>query len=157
MGSFSKFSQKIKEISYLHCEGVLAGELKHGPLALVDDKMPIILIMPKDAHFEKTQNALHQITARKGRPIVICTEGTEKDKIKGAVARLMVPPIVDCLAGILAVIPFQLLSYHLAVARDYNVRCLTRSRFYFREKQKHLISAYQVDMPRNLAKSVTVE
>lgn len=122
---------KIKEIAYLHCEGVLAGELKHGPLALVDSSMPVILVMTRDNTFEKTQNALHQITARQGRPIVICNEG---EVIKNVEHKIVVPSTIDCLSGIINIIPFQLISYHLAVLRGYNV-----------------------DMPRNLAKSVTVE
>lgn len=122
---------KIKEIAYLHCEGVLAGELKHGPLALVDAMMPVMLVMTRDSTFEKTQNALHQITARQGRPIVICDEG---EKLNNVEYKIEVPSTVDCLSGIINIIPFQLISYHLAVLRGYNV-----------------------DMPRNLAKSVTVE
>ena len=122
---------KIKEISYMHSEGILAGELKHGPLALVDENMPVILIMTKDSLYPKVRSALEQVTARKGRPIVICNEGdTTLDKN----LKIPVPQTVDCLQGILTVIPLQLLSYHLAV-----------------------LNGVDVDFPRNLAKSVTVE
>ena len=115
----------------MHSEGILAGELKHGPLALVDENMPVILIMTKDSLYPKVRSALEQVTARKGRPIVICNEGdTTLDKN----LKIPVPQTVDCLQGILTVIPLQLLSYHLAV-----------------------LNGVDVDFPRNLAKSVTVE
>merc|ERR1712168_1333255 len=124
---------KIKEITYMHSEGILAGELKHGPLALVDKGMPIIMICTRDNVFVKCMNALQQVMAREGRPILICTKGDEEpQKFGGSV--LEVPRTVDCLQGLLTVIPLQLLSYHIAVLRGCNVDC-----------------------PRNLAKSVTVE
>ncbi|KAL9979022.1 hypothetical protein ACROYT_G016614 [Oculina patagonica] len=124
---------KIKELTYMHSEGILAGELKHGPLALVDKNMPVIMLVSRDAVFTKCMNALQQVTARQGRPILICNEGD--DEVKGHAFRtLEVPKIVDCLQGILSVIPLQLLSFHIAVLRGYDVDC-----------------------PRNLAKSVTVE
>ncbi|CAN3367823.1 glutamine--fructose-6-phosphate aminotransferase [isomerizing] [Diutina catenulata] len=125
---------KIKEISYMHSEGVLAGELKHGVLALVDDKLPIIAFATRDSLFPKTMSAIEQVTARDGRPIVVCNKGdsiTQNDKI---FATLEVPETVDCLQGLLNVIPMQLMSYWLAVNRGEDV-----------------------DFPRNLAKSVTVE
>lgn len=124
---------KIKELTYLHSEGILAGELKHGPLALIDKQMPIIMILTKDPVYKKCINALQQVTAREGRPIVIC----EKDDVETkslAWQTIDVPHTVDCLQGLLTVIPMQLLSYHIAVMRGCNVDC-----------------------PRNLAKSVTVE
>nr|AGE95791.1 glucosamine fructose-6-phosphate aminotransferase [Encephalitozoon cuniculi] len=123
---------KIKEITYIHAEGLAAGELKHGPIALVDDKLRIIFIATKDLLYDKTRNAMEQIFARGGRPIVICTEDISGDYAE--YDTFVVPKTVDCLQGILTVIPLQLLSYHLAVAKGYNA-----------------------DFPRNLAKSVTVE
>ncbi|XP_014244604.1 glutamine--fructose-6-phosphate aminotransferase [isomerizing] 2-like isoform X2 [Cimex lectularius] len=124
---------KVKELTYMHSEGILAGELKHGPLALVDKDMPIILIVTRDPVYQKCMNALQQITARDGRPIVICEKGdTETQSFASRI--IEVPHTVDCLQGILTVIPMQLLSFHLAVLRGCNVDC-----------------------PRNLAKSVTVE
>lgn len=124
---------KIKELTYMHSEGILAGELKHGPLALVDKNMPVIMLVSRDAVFQKCMNALQQVTARQGRPIIICNEGD--DEVKGLAFRtLEVPKTVDCLQGILSVIPLQLLSFHIACRRGYDVDC-----------------------PRNLAKSVTVE
>lgn len=124
---------KIKEISYMHSEGVLAGELKHGVLALVDDELPIIALATRDSLFPKVTSSIMQVTARGGRPIVICNEG---DSVAAdmAYATLHVPLTVDCLQGLLNVIPLQLMSYWLAVNRGVDV-----------------------DFPRNLAKSVTVE
>ncbi|KAI8835813.1 hypothetical protein BJ741DRAFT_607017 [Chytriomyces cf. hyalinus JEL632] len=123
---------KIKEVSYMHSEGILAGELKHGPLALIDENMPVILIMTKDSLYPKVQSALQQVTARKGHPIIICNKGDTN--ISAEYRTIRVPQAVDCLQGILTIIPLQLLSYHLA--------CL---------------NGVDVDFPRNLAKSVTVE
>ncbi|KAF7249268.1 Glutamine--fructose-6-phosphate aminotransferase [isomerizing] 2 [Varanus komodoensis] len=124
---------KIKEITYMHSEGILAGELKHGPLALIDKQMPVIMIIMKDPCYTKCQNALQQVTARQGRPIILCSrEDTESSKF--AYKTIELPQTVDCLQGVLSVIPLQLLSFHLAVLRGYDV-----------------------DFPRNLAKSVTVE
>ncbi|XP_053735112.1 glutamine--fructose-6-phosphate aminotransferase [isomerizing] 2 [Synchiropus splendidus] len=124
---------KIKEITYMHSEGILAGELKHGPLALIDKHMPVIMIIMKDACYTKCQNALQQVTARSGRPIILCCQDDEETS-KNAYQTIELPHTVDCLQGILSVIPLQLLSFHLAVLRGYDVDC-----------------------PRNLAKSVTVE
>jgi len=124
---------KIKELTYMHSEGILAGELKHGPLALIDKLMPIVMIATRDPVYVKCINALQQVTARDGRPIVVCEKGdVETQKFASRV--IEVPHTVDCLQGILTVIPMQLLSYHIAVKRGCNVDC-----------------------PRNLAKSVTVE
>uniref|UniRef100_A0A669CJL4 glutamine--fructose-6-phosphate transaminase (isomerizing) n=1 Tax=Oreochromis niloticus TaxID=8128 RepID=A0A669CJL4_ORENI len=124
---------KIKEITYMHSEGILAGELKHGPLALVDKHMPVIMIIMRDACYTKCQNALQQVTARSGRPIIICCQD-DTELTKNAYQTIELPQTVDCLQGILSVIPLQLMSFHLAVLRGYDV-----------------------DFPRNLAKSVTVE
>eukprot|EP00164_Ancoracysta_twista_P003511 GFYU01004687.1.p1 GENE.GFYU01004687.1~~GFYU01004687.1.p1 ORF type:complete len:718 (-),score=243.52 GFYU01004687.1:168-2255(-) len=124
---------KIKEISYMHTEGILAGELKHGPLALVDENMPVILIATKDAKYDKVQNARHQVIARSGRVIVIGSDD-DTDIAKDSFAFLGMPNVIDCLQGLLNVIPLQLFAFHLAVKRGHNV-----------------------DQPRNLAKSVTVQ
>lgn len=124
---------KIKELTYMHSEGILAGELKHGPLALVDKAMPVIMVVTRDPVYPKCINALQQVTAREGRPIIICEQG-DKETQAMAFRFLEVPHTVDCLQGVLTVIPLQLLSYHIAVLRGCNVDC-----------------------PRNLAKSVTVE
>ncbi|BES94933.1 Glucosamine-fructose-6-phosphate aminotransferase [Nesidiocoris tenuis] len=113
---------KVKELTYMHSEGILAGELKHGPLALVDKAMPMILIITRDPVYQKCMNALQQITAREGRPIVICEKGDlETQSFSSKV--IEVPHTVDCLQGILTVIPMQLLSYHIAVLRGCNVDC----------------------------------
>ncbi|XP_063059891.1 glutamine--fructose-6-phosphate aminotransferase [isomerizing] 2 [Engraulis encrasicolus] len=124
---------KIKEITYMHSEGILAGELKHGPLALIDKDMPVIMVVMRDACYTKCHNALQQVTARQGRPIIICCRD-DPEITRCAYKTIELPQTVDCLQGILSVIPLQLLSFHLAVLRGYDVDC-----------------------PRNLAKSVTVE
>merc|ERR1711877_83092 len=124
---------KVKELTYMHSEGIQAGELKHGPLALVDSTVPIIMCIMRDHVFTKCMNALQQVTAREGKPILIVEEG-DTETCKWAEHSLEVPRAVDALQGVLTVIPLQLLSYHLAVLRGCNVDC-----------------------PRNLAKSVTVE
>ena len=124
---------KVKEVSYMHSEGIMSGELKHGPLALIDEKMACIMVMLKDGVYGKCQNALEQVIARSGRPIIICCRGDTAVQAK-AYRYLEIPQTVDCLQGILAVIPLQLLAFHIAVIRKHDVDC-----------------------PRNLAKSVTVE
>ncbi|KAF2099213.1 glutamine-fructose-6-phosphate t [Rhizodiscina lignyota] len=124
---------KIKEISYLHCEAVMSGELKHGVLALVDEDLPIVMILTRDDIFPKSLNAYNQVISRKGKPIIICNTGEEEfphDKTE----RIEVPQTVDALQGLINVIPLQLMAYWLAVGEGLNV-----------------------DFPRNLAKSVTVE
>merc|ERR1711977_752689 len=102
---------KIKELTYIHAEGILAGELKHGPLALVDEKMPIIMMMMQDASYTKSMNALQQVVARKGRPLLICPEGKIPSTGDEAVVldSIEVPQTVDCLQSILSIIPLQLL------------------------------------------------
>lgn len=128
---------KIKEISYMHSEGVLAGELKHGVLALVDENLPIIAFGTRDSLFPKVVSSIEQVTARKGHPIIICNEGDAVWSKKAATSNLItleVPQTVDCLQGLLNIIPLQLMSYWLAVNKGIDV-----------------------DFPRNLAKSVTVE
>ncbi|XP_061386324.1 glutamine--fructose-6-phosphate aminotransferase [isomerizing] 2-like isoform X2 [Musca vetustissima] len=124
---------KVKELTYMHSEGIMAGELKHGPLALIDDSMPVLMIVLRDPVYVKCMNALQQVTSRKGCPIIICEQGDEETKAFCS-RSLEIPRTVDCLQGILTVIPMQLLSYHIAVLRGCDVDC-----------------------PRNLAKSVTVE
>jgi len=125
---------KIKELTYLHSEGILAGELKHGPLALVDPDLAMIMVITRDPVYSKCMNALQQVTARGGRPVLICEEGDLETQRLNPDNCLTIPHTVDCLQGILSVIPLQLLSYHMAVLKGCNVDC-----------------------PRNLAKSVTVE
>lgn len=124
---------KIKEISYLHCEAVMSGELKHGVLALVDEDLPIIMILTRDNIFAKSLNAYQQVIARGGRPIVICNENDDEFPSSQS-EKIELPKTVDCLQGLLNVIPLQLIAYWLAVGEGLNV-----------------------DFPRNLAKSVTVE
>lgn len=123
---------KIKEVSYVHTEGVLAGELKHGPLALVDENMPILMVATRDSLFDKVQNSVNQVIARNGKPIIFCHKGD--NEIGGDCEKVYLPEAVDCIQGILNIIPFQLLSYYMAIKRGHNV-----------------------DQPRNLAKSVTTE
>lgn len=124
---------KIKEISYLHCEAVMSGELKHGVLALVDENLPIVMILTRDDIFPKSLNAYQQVIARNGRPIIICNQD-DKEFPADKTEKIEVPHTVDCLQGLLNVIPLQLMAYWLAVGEGLNV-----------------------DFPRNLAKSVTVE
>lgn len=124
---------KLKEISYVHAEGYPAGELKHGPIALIDAKMPVIALMPNDSHRERTLSNLQEVAARDGRLIALVTEGDRAlDSIASAVIEL--PDVHPCLAPILYAVPLQLLAYQIAVLRGCDV-----------------------DRPRNLAKSVTVE
>ena len=99
--------------------GILAGELKHGPLALIDENMPVIIIMTQDSLYPKVQSAFAQITARKAKPVVLCNEGDES--IPAGAKTIRVPKTVDCLQGLLNVIPLQLLSYHLAVKNGCDV------------------------------------
>ena len=124
---------KLKEISYIHAEGYPAAEMKHGPIALIDDNMPVVVVATKDDTYDKIINNIQEIKARKGKVIAIVTEGDEIIR-KMADYVLEVPETMTVFSGILAVIPLQLLSYHIAVLRGCNV-----------------------DQPRNLAKSVTVE
>jgi glucosamine--fructose-6-phosphate aminotransferase (isomerizing) len=124
---------KLKEISYIHAEGYPAAEMKHGPIALIDEKMPVVFIATRDKSYDKIVSNIQQIKARNGIIIAIVTEGDEI--IKGlADHTIEVPNCNDSLTPLLAVIPLQMLSYHIAVMRGCNI-----------------------DQPRNLAKSVTVE
>ena len=124
---------KLKEISYIHAEGYPAAEMKHGPIALIDENMPVVVVATKDDTYEKIVSNIQEIKARKGKVIAIVTEGDEIIS-KMADYVLEVPETLPIFSGLLAVIPLQLLSYHIAVLRGCNV-----------------------DQPRNLAKSVTVE
>lgn len=115
---------KIKEVSYIHTEGIHAGELKHGPLALVDENMPVILFTNNDSCAPKTLNALHQVAARGGHQnlMIVGADGNAETHCLAKSAELiLVPDTVDCLQCVLSIIPMQLLSYHLAVSRDLNV------------------------------------
>jgi glucosamine--fructose-6-phosphate aminotransferase (isomerizing) len=124
---------KLKEISYIHAEGYPAAEMKHGPIALIDEHMPIVVIATKKGHYEKVVSNIQEVKARNGIVIAIVTKGDEVVK-KIADYTIEVPEVSEPLVPILANIPLQLLSYHIAVMRGCNV-----------------------DQPRNLAKSVTVE
>ncbi|XP_021739319.1 glutamine--fructose-6-phosphate aminotransferase [isomerizing] 2-like isoform X1 [Chenopodium quinoa] len=126
---------KVKEVSLMHSEGMLAGEMKHGPLALVDENLPIVVIATRDACFSKQQSVIQQLHARKGRLIVLCSKGDAAAVSLGGSCRVIeVPQVSDCLQPVINIIPLQLLAYHLTVLRGFNV-----------------------DQPRNLAKSVTTQ
>jgi glutamine---fructose-6-phosphate transaminase (isomerizing) len=124
---------KLKEISYIHAEGYPAAEMKHGPIALIDDAMPVVVIANKNETYEKVVSNIQEVKARKGRIIAIVTEGDTT--VRGMADYVIeIPEADDVLMPLIAVVPLQLLSYHIAVLRGCNV-----------------------DQPRNLAKSVTVE
>jgi glucosamine--fructose-6-phosphate aminotransferase (isomerizing) len=124
---------KLKEISYIHAEGYPAAEMKHGPIALIDDEMPVVFIATKDSSYEKVVSNIQEVKARKGRVISVVTEGDQQiHKMSEFV--IEVPFTLEPLMPLITVVPLQLLSYHIAVMRGCNV-----------------------DQPRNLAKSVTVE
>lgn len=124
---------KLKEISYIHAEGYPAAEMKHGPIALIDQNMPVVVIATKDKSYEKVVSNIQEVKARSGVVIAVVTEG-EKELEKMADHVVEIPNAIEQLVPLLSVIPLQLLSYHIAVMRGCNV-----------------------DQPRNLAKSVTVE
>ncbi|XP_052770795.1 glutamine--fructose-6-phosphate aminotransferase [isomerizing] 1-like isoform X4 [Mya arenaria] len=111
---------KIKELTYMHSEGILAGELKHGPLALVDKSMPVLMIVTRDKVYKKCLNALQQVKARHGDPVIICNID-DKETIEMAERHILVPHTIDCLQGILTVIPMQLMSLHIATLKQYDV------------------------------------
>jgi len=124
---------KLKEISYIHAEGYPAAEMKHGPIALIDEEMPVVVIATKNANYEKVVSNIQEVKARSGVIIAIVTEGDIE--VKGIADYIIeVPDVSEALSPLLTTIPLQLLSYHIAVMRGCNV-----------------------DQPRNLAKSVTVE
>lgn len=124
---------KLKEISYIHAEGYPAAEMKHGPIALIDEQMPVIVIAPKQGHYDKVVSNIQEIKSRSGKIIAVVTKGdTQVKELADHV--IEIPETSDALSPLITTIPLQLLSYHIAVMRDCNV-----------------------DQPRNLAKSVTVE
>jgi glucosamine--fructose-6-phosphate aminotransferase (isomerizing) len=124
---------KLKEISYIHAEGYPAGEMKHGPIALIDEKMPVVVLMPSDRYFQKTLSNLKEVESRGGKIIIV----TDEEKLPAGIpsnGRLRVPKASHFLTPIVMTVPLQLLAYYIAVLRGTDV-----------------------DQPRNLAKSVTVE
>ncbi len=124
---------KLKEISYIHAEGYPAGEMKHGPIALIDEEMPVVAICPQDPWYEKTVSQVEQTKARGGVVIAIATDGDEQlPEVADHI--LWVPETPWLLNPVTTMVPLQLLAYHIAVLRGADV-----------------------DQPRNLAKSVTVE
>ena len=124
---------KLKEISYIHAEGYPAGEMKHGPIALIDENMPVVVLAPKNANYEKVVSNMEEVIARSGRVIAVCSEG-DSEIGKKAEVTLEIPLEGDDLTPILLSVPLQLLAYHVAVLKGTDV-----------------------DQPRNLAKTVTVE
>jgi glucosamine--fructose-6-phosphate aminotransferase (isomerizing) len=124
---------KLKEISYIHAEGYPAAEMKHGPIALVDENLPVVFIATKDSYHEKVISNMQEIKARKGQVIAVINEGDEQS-ISLADDVIEVPEADEIMAPMLSVIPMQLLAYYIGVAKGQDV-----------------------DKPRNLAKSVTVE
>jgi glucosamine--fructose-6-phosphate aminotransferase (isomerizing) len=124
---------KIKEISYVHAEGYATGEMKHGPIALIDENFPSLFIAPRDSVYEKNISGMQEVKARSGKIIAIATKG-DREILKHASDVILIPKTLEMLTPLLAVIPLQLLAYYVGVNKGYDV-----------------------DKPRNLAKSVTVE
>jgi glucosamine--fructose-6-phosphate aminotransferase (isomerizing) len=124
---------KLKEISYIHAEGYPAGEMKHGPIALINEEMPVVVVIPRDGVFQKTLSNLKEVESRGGR-IIVLTDQASPELAAITPDVLVVPRTGELLMPILLTIPLQLLAYHVAVHRGTDV-----------------------DQPRNLAKSVTVE
>jgi glucosamine--fructose-6-phosphate aminotransferase (isomerizing) len=124
---------KLKEISYVHAEGYAAGEMKHGPIALIDDRMPVVALAPRDPTYDRMVGNIEEVRARDGRVIAVGNIG-DAELARRAHEVLSVPGASDLLAPLVSVIPLQLLAYHVAALRGLDV-----------------------DQPRNLAKSVTVE
>ena len=125
---------KLKEISYIHAEGYASGELKHGPIALIDKTMPVVVMAPRDALFDKTVSNMQEVMARGGKVLLVTDRGGAAEADDGVWWQLIVPDCDPLVAPILYALPAQLLAYHTAVAKGTDV-----------------------DQPRNLAKSVTVE
>jgi len=125
---------KLKEISYIHAEAYASGELKHGPIALIDKQVPVVVMAPRDALFDKTVSNMQEVMARKGKVLLISDAEGLKEASDGVWQSIEMPGVPDLLAPILYALPAQLLAYHTAVAKGTDV-----------------------DQPRNLAKSVTVE
>jgi glucosamine--fructose-6-phosphate aminotransferase (isomerizing) len=124
---------KLKELSYIHAEGYPAGEMKHGPIALIDENVPVVVLAPRDRHYEKVVSNMEEVIARGGRVLVIRTEGDDEIGRK-AEASIAIPRVSEDLLPLALSAPLQLLAYHIAVLKGTDV-----------------------DQPRNLAKSVTVE
>jgi glutamine---fructose-6-phosphate transaminase (isomerizing) len=124
---------KLKELSYLHAEGYAGGEMKHGPIALIDSRVPVIALAPRDAAYDRMLANVEEVRAREGRVIALGSQGDD-ELARKAFRMLALPPAAELLAPLISVIPLQLLAYHIAVLRGCDV-----------------------DQPRNLAKSVTVE
>ncbi len=124
---------KLKEISYIHAEGYPAAEMKHGPIALIDEDMPVVVIATQDSTYDKILSNIQEVKARKGRVIAVVSDGDEKLK-EQVDYTIPIPSSLNFLQPIISIIPLQLLAYHIAVMRGCDV-----------------------DQPRNLAKSVTVE
>jgi glutamine---fructose-6-phosphate transaminase (isomerizing) len=125
---------KLKEISYIHAEGYAGGELKHGPIALIDENMPVVVVAPSDGLLEKTLSNMQEVAARGGRIVLITDEAGAQMAGQGLVDMILLPDVDELVAPIVAALPVQLLAYHTAVQMGTDV-----------------------DQPRNLAKSVTVE
>ena len=124
---------KLKELSYIHAEGYAGGEMKHGPIALIDERVPVLAVAPRDPSYDRILGNVEEVKARGGRVVALCHQGDTE--LEGRVDHvLVVPPTPDLLFPLVSVVPLQLLAYHMALARGCNV-----------------------DQPRNLAKSVTVE
>ena len=124
---------KLKEVSYIHAEGFAAGEMKHGPIALIDRQMPVVVVAPNDDLYDKMEGNVQEVKARGGKVIAIITEGNTN--LKGVADDFIeIPEVPYLLSAIISVVPLQLLAYHIAVLRGCDV-----------------------DQPRNLAKTVTVE
>ena len=124
---------KLKEVSYIHAEGYPAAEMKHGPIALIDDDMPIVVLAPRDPVYQKVVSNIEEMKARNGRIIAVVSD--DAPELQGKVDRLIrVPHTIPSLLPVLTTVPLQLLAYHMAILRGGDV-----------------------DQPRNLAKSVTVE
>ena len=125
---------KLKEISYIHAEGYAAGELKHGPIALIDDKMPVVVIAPYDRVFDKTVSNMQEVAARGGRIILMTDAQGAKEAAMDNLINIILPDCPATVTPLVYAIPVQLLAYHVACVKGTDV-----------------------DQPRNLAKSVTVE
>jgi glucosamine--fructose-6-phosphate aminotransferase (isomerizing) len=125
---------KLKEISYIHAEGYAAGELKHGPIALIDETMPVIVIAPYDRVFEKTVSNMQEVAARGGKIILVTDPKGDKEATVSSLETLTLPEMASTVTPLVYAIPVQLMAYHTAAAIGTDV-----------------------DQPRNLAKSVTVE
>jgi glucosamine--fructose-6-phosphate aminotransferase (isomerizing) len=124
---------KLKEIAYIHAEGYAAGEMKHGPIALIDENMPVVVVVPRDGHYEKTISNVEEVRAREGKVIAIATEG-DHEISRLAEHIVWVPKVDESVTPLVTVVPLQLLAYYVADLKGTDV-----------------------DQPRNLAKTVTVE